>query len=242
MKHIKEYINLLNAKKIDWSNVPRELWHNDELGLTLLNIYPYLLPFVSERLRDNKDVVLSVLEQNIATNKIEHNFSKISLRLRSDFDIGIIAVKNNYNFIHLGDNLKSNKDIIKKALTSSDSCFFFESVSNELKNDTPFIEEMLTINANIFPYISNNLQHNTQLVTKVINKNPNLYCHLSESMQNDINILTVFIKKFENFSFSTSDDIHFFNKKLAIYNQYMQSIEMKKVFDSKPLNQKTIKF
>ena len=101
------------------------------------------LQYASERLRDDKDVVLAAVKED------GHTLQFVSDRLRDDKDVVMAAVKQEgYILDYASSRLKDDEEVVLAAI--KEYAYVLEIASDRLKNDYNFIKEAYMANPNIF--------------------------------------------------------------------------------------------
>jgi len=98
-----------------------------------------LFKFLSNELKADREFILSCLNNNSENdNRSTSAIKYIDDSLKSDFEIGLLSVKNNLsNLNYLSDNLKSNFLFIRKAICFNEYAYRF--ASEELSNNKELI-------------------------------------------------------------------------------------------------------
>ena len=132
--------------------------------------------------------------------------------------------KDRKNFALLPDDIKNNKDFIKKALDKSNGLFGIDIkyISDELKNDREFIKEIINIKPTSLAYASEKLQNDLELVFIAIEKDRfmiDVLDHIKNKYSGNIKQLELDKDKFlfnQQLEVSIPDKIINSNKKLKI--------------------------
>jgi len=103
-----------------------------------------------------------------------------------DFATDILA-KNPYNLKFFSERLRSDKEIVSKAISNNIS--LLELASDTLRDNKAFIKELLLKDPTALYYISDELKGNKDLVLPVLKGHPELYSAASPKVQNDPEVL-----------------------------------------------------
>lgn len=89
---------------------------------------PSTIMFASEELRNNKELLLKIIEKN------PKSFIDASDTLKNDEEVALLAVTKSPHLLeYVSENLQKNKDFILKAV--SNSPFVYKFINNELNED-----------------------------------------------------------------------------------------------------------
>ncbi len=98
-----------------------------------------------------------------------------------------ILTKNPYNLKFFSERLRSDKEIVSRAI--SNNVYLLELASDALRNDKTFMKELLQKNPTALRYISEELKGDKDLVFPVLKGHPELYSAASPKVQNDPEVL-----------------------------------------------------
>ena len=131
------YLEKINKRTTKEQLMENDFWGSDiqyaskkirddyDVAMKACQSHPYAFEFLSDRLRDNKNVLLKALE-----SKRESWVKPVE---------------------YASDRLKNDKEIIKKSVAIHE--FSFNYASKALQNDIPFIIELLDINLRVICHV-----------------------------------------------------------------------------------------
>lgn len=98
-----------------------------------------------------------------------------------------ILTKNPYNLKFFSERLRSDKEIVSRAI--SNNVYLLELASDAIRNDKAFMKELLQKNPTALNYISDELKEDKDLILPVLKGHPELYYAASPKVQNDPEVL-----------------------------------------------------
>jgi hypothetical protein len=195
-------------KKIDWDDKEQVLKEVAQFG--------YALNAVSERLRDDFDVV------KVAIRESPDVFTFASQRLKSDKRFVEYAIKlSPANLQYVSDDLKNDEDIVFLAVDKDSSTFKF--ASEEKKKDLAFISKLFreaksNSIVNILSYIPKELLDNKELALLAVKRSGIVLKYFTASIQDDPDVFDTALK-------STKDAFQYGSKRLQnLYEDKMKTI------------------
>ena len=119
---------------------------------------PNMFRFLDEKFRDNKEIVLKVLEEKIKEKRKEEKRSEIVIR-----EI-VFAV--DYGFLeYVSDRLKNDPEIIEKSLECNIEDYEF--LPKKYKNDKKMIEKVLSIEKEVAKYLEEEIKNDTKYIEEL---------------------------------------------------------------------------
>ena len=124
----------------------------------------FIFSEASERLRDDKEVVLAAVKVNPVGN-----LRLASERLRGEREVVMTAMKEDpYAFISADSHLRDDRIFARMALKKRGS--LLAELSQELQNDRDIVEEAMSENSNSFKYASSQLKTDDVLIAKYLER------------------------------------------------------------------------
>jgi hypothetical protein len=191
----------------------------------LLQVLPYgmSLAIVSRRLRDDKDIVMAAVQGDVHNNR-EYNLKYASYRLSNDLDIAHASIdKNPLSFEYVSDEIKFNKEFVKKAITlngqnlthclghtkndkemvllaldNTDKPFMPHHLSFELKSDKDIAIKSCSLHGSYLDEVYKELQNDKDVVLVAVRQDGNALRYVSNSLQNDKDVVLAALKPKEN--------------------------------------------
>lgn len=169
-----------------FSYAPDDLKSNKEFVMNCIDISPYIFYYVDCKLKDDEDVVSKVIIKGPSS------FEHASSRIRNNKEFLLKVVKSfPYAYQSITNlELKSDKDIIRETLKTSASLFLY--IPTKIKEDIPFLAELVQKNLKIYPLLSFGLTNNRDFVFQVFCKNNKIKYLVSNQFQSDLNDLENF--------------------------------------------------
>ncbi|MCI6272134.1 MAG: DUF4116 domain-containing protein [Erysipelotrichaceae bacterium] len=173
---------------------------------------PYNFAYASERLRDDEEIVLDVIEDEIL-------FSLASDRLKSDREfIKKAIIENSYVLKHVHENFKDDEEIVKLAVSKRGVAL--EYAGEYLKDDENIIKIAISNNGRALKYASERLRDSKEIVGLAISKHGNALEYASERIRDNKDIVELAVSnsgralQFASERLRDSDEI----VNLAIFN------------------------
>ena len=138
-----------------------------------------LLGYVSDRLKDNYEIIIKAISIDGRT------LQNASNRLKNNYEIVKLAVSNNGSAIEFASTeLKNNYEIVKLAVSGYGYALKF--VSNELKDNFDIVKLAVGKNGYALEFASENLKDNDEIVTLAINHYRDAIYYASERIQYNV--------------------------------------------------------
>ena len=146
---------LENLDKIEYKYISDELKHNKNFIVKLMTKAPSLFYCIDEKFRDDKEIVLKVLEE---TRRKSTRMGKIVIReIVSPLDYGFLE--------HVSDRLKNDPEIIEKALECNIDDYKF--LPKKYKNDKKMIEKVLSIDEAVARYLDDEIKKDSKYLEEL---------------------------------------------------------------------------
>ncbi|EFC48800.1 predicted protein [Naegleria gruberi] len=220
LKDDKQFVlELTEQKRNIFSYISERLkktWNsNKEIIRKIVKLESCNFTYACDELKDDKSFVLELLEQK------QTIFIYVSDGLKSDKDIVKKSVKKcGYLFEYAADELKSDKEFVlelleqkcnifsyiserlKECLNSNKEiireivkveCSNFKYACDELKDDKPFVLELLSQKHEILEYVSNRLQSDKEVVLEAVRIHPLLIEYASDELRNEPELKHYFV-------------------------------------------------
>ncbi len=156
LKSNEDFI-LKNIYKFEYKYINEKLKHNRNFILKLITKAPHLFYCLDEKFRDDKEIVLKVLEEKLKEKDNINIENKI---------INEIVIVVDYGFLkYVSDRLKENPEIIEKAL----ECDIeeYEYLPKKYKNDKKIIEKVLSTKKDVAKYLENEIKNDTKYLEEL---------------------------------------------------------------------------
>jgi hypothetical protein len=170
----------INNDRNSFKYASKEAQDNKELVLAIINgyYYPELLQYLSNRLRNDKELVLLL----VAKNASQLEFA--SDGLKNDKDIFYTAAnENGYYALKFGaEHFRTDKMLVLKAVNTYHA-HAFEFASEDLKDDIEVAMKAVSINGHNLKHASDRLKNNFEVVSTAINHTGVAYKYASRELQ-----------------------------------------------------------
>lgn len=149
-------------------SIPDILKDDEKFILSIDSKYASVrLSYASDRLRNNKQFVLSIIKNEPS------NYTSASEELKKDEDVVFSAAERDYTMLDyapskISDNLKKDKNFISKAIAFNPKAILY--ASNELRKDKDFITPLILKNSSILECLPENT-----LLPEIIAQNRKIY-------------------------------------------------------------------
>lgn len=168
---------------------------------------------LSENLRDDKEVVLALIQND------GRNFKDASDRLKKDKEV-VLAALERYplSFEYADKTMKNDKEIVQAAL--KEDWRLLKYASQELKNDKEIVEEAIGYNGKAIAYASQELKKDQQLVLKAITSNPIALEYASGDLKGNKDFMMMAVN-------SNGRTLHYASEKLKNDKEFMLELAKK---------------
>ena len=206
---------LENLDKIEYKYISDELKHNKNFILKLMTKDASLFPFLDEKFRDDKEIVLTALGKYGITNRGLMNFDislfkHVSDRLKDDYEIIDAAIDYcTLEYKYLPIKYKNDKKVIEKVLSKDKE--IAQYLEDEIRNDTSYMEELFLKYDLSIMYTNEEIikkyADNKDVMRKEILKNPDSFKYLSADLSNNLDFISSIIHddKFKGFNSSLKE-------------------------------------
>lgn len=218
----KEVVLIALENKLDTDLISDRLKEDKEIAIKAVRFYSNAL--VNFKLyQDCEEVISLALEKKY----FSLDYNNVSARLRKNKDLMLKAIDSNpYNLEFLDNELKSDLDIVKKALDKK--LFTIEHANADVKNNKNFIMPYLEKSNIIFKFLSEELKNDIEVVYKAFVSINDIAVldFTSEKIKKDLNYI-----EFVESGRKNKED--FFNhaekylKSKIIFNKIEQTVEIK---------------
>jgi len=155
-----------------------EILDDYNIMMPLVMKVPFVLYYVSDRLKDNYDIVMA------AVKKDAFYLSDASSRLKDNYDIVMAAVKKNGHYLNRASlRLQNNKDIVMAAVKNSTYALIIANM--KFKDDKDVVMSAVQNDAFALQYASDRLKDDYDIVMTAIKNNGSVIQYASERLQND---------------------------------------------------------
>lgn len=177
--------------------INKNLLDNENFVKKMVNIDSHTLKYASERLRNDKNFILSIyncshsyfsldcLGENICAdknvvlslleNKRVWDINGINCNLSDDKDIILKAIKvYGGNYFYASRRLMNDKDVILNYANNCIPQFFKSQVLEKYSNDKEFITSIMKRNPDYFIYASREIQQDPELLRIAVLHNPSI--------------------------------------------------------------------
>lgn len=138
-----------------------------------------VLKYTKGNINKNKEIVMMVLE-----NKLNDDFKYADKILRNDFEVALLAVKNNGLMLeYVGETLKDNIEIIENAIIKDKDAIKF--VSQEILEQNPQIQTIYLVNEFMDNYLTLSKEEKEQVKPKLFE----LISKAPESLKNNKSLM-----------------------------------------------------
>jgi Domain of unknown function (DUF4116) len=196
-------IMAINPSAVDLSKLDAAVVSDCEFIKQAVFLNPYYAFSLTEEMRFNKEVILSVFQgiQDISIKSQARFFSKdlhlfysliteAPLLISQDSEFILEVLKHTPGlFQSLPISLKNNKDFVLRAVELGLDCAQY--FSDEFIHDSSFMTLLINKNHSIFKYADESLRSNPELIVEVVRKDHKLIAYVDSSLKSDIE----FIKK-----------------------------------------------
>lgn len=159
---------------------------NEKYMIKFIEYHPNWLGLVSERLRDNEEFLLNILQKNIDIG----GFDYISDRLKNDKEFALKVMKINCKMLlYFSEEIKNDQEFIKKAIRLYPQAGYY--IGNALKNNKEFLLSIInkkTFHSGILNVISKELYDEEEFVLEC-SKYGNIIYYISKRLKDDENFL-----------------------------------------------------
>ena len=192
-----------------------------------VELYPYNYKHLSERLQNNRKIVIHTILQN------PYLFFLIPDNLKDDKEIATIGIElSGYNIRHVSTRLQDDEDLFFLILHRNS--WYINYVSERIRNDPNIIKRVIKKNKFIFQSIRSQLKEDKKFIIEIINELNLTLNYISESLLKDFEIIKIAIKKNSFNYFFLPNNIYYnanylmrlyiINKDISKY--YSSSIEL----------------
>ncbi len=155
------------------------------------------LESLSPHLLSNKDVVLETLKKDNFYNLNGNSLNHVSLELKADKDIALLAIKNNsMNYDWLADDLKMDIDVCTNLIINQPTCF--KEIPEKMKLDKEFLSSCIGKNAELQfqfgEYAWPELFEDYEIIKQSLKKNGLAFLQLPVQLQTDKRLLAIAIR------------------------------------------------
>ncbi len=148
----------------------------------------YQLCHASESLKDNKDLVLAVIQVDYRA------LCFASDRLKNDEEVVFVAVRQNSRALkHASERLKGDKDTVRAALWQ-DPWEALRSAGEALKDDKEFMLFVIKKYPKQYGFASDRLMRDKDVVLAILQHSPQAFWRLNNQLQHDADVLATFKK------------------------------------------------
>jgi len=172
LKGNKEFVlSVVNCLGFPYEEISKPLMDDEDFIAKAFeeNANYYLMKYISERLKDNEDFLLTLMDKMDILA-----YASDRLKDKEDF-VKHVLKRNTMSIYHISERLKDNKEIILGAIRacSQSSCSFcLDNASNRLKSDKILVLEIVNKNGLALRYASEELQNDEEIVSVAVKKNP----------------------------------------------------------------------
>ncbi len=193
------------------------------------------LEFASDRLKDNKQIVLNCNALQFASDRLRSDkefalqllekrqflFEYLSNNLKDDRDIVISALTNNWrNLQFVSDNLKDDLEIVFKAVQVSHVALYF--ASDRIKNDKKFLLTAIEQSNYVLEYAPENLRNDKEFLLAAAKQHIRALQFASDRLKNDKEFLLTVVKQDSRALEYASDELQ---NKLNNLENYIESLK-----------------
>lgn len=172
---------------------------NEKYMIKFIEYHQNWLGLVSERLRDNEDFLLTVLQNNSDIG----GFNYISDRLKNNKEFALKVMKINYKMLlNFSEEIKNDQEFIKKVIKLYPQAGYY--IGNELKNNKDFLLSIIdkkNFYCGILDAISKELYDDEEFVLEC-SKYGNIIYYISNRLKDDGNFL-LSLPKTDKFAYSS---------------------------------------
>ena len=169
----KEILKIFNNHRfidaLDFSRLPKELLDDKEIGITAVNRSCYYFQFLSDKLKEDKDIIWDMLMNKENRNTIfswsSYSFRDLSDEIKSDREFIVKLLKNKCDYPivkYMNKSLRNDKEII--LLSIKLDSYNFKYASKELKNDKYFCIEAMKVKKSVYQYFSLEMQEDVDIL------------------------------------------------------------------------------
>jgi hypothetical protein len=144
-----------------------EKYRNDfEIAKIAINQSGYSFEFISERLRNNRELLIDSVKQLKSGYKLQY----ASLNLKSDKNLILELLdyvnESKWMLLHASDNIKTNKEVVLKAVRIEGSTLEFAAL--ELQSSRDVVYEAVLQNYNSLRYAAAEILDDIEFLNKII--------------------------------------------------------------------------
>lgn len=163
--------------------IPKEFLNNKVIVSKLLEKLPHFARNVSESLKDDRELMLNALKNNVEV------YVSMSDRLKNDRELALIAVSINGQILsQMNDDFQNDKEIVLAAVKLHGEAFQYASL--RLRNDVDVAKVAVLSCAKSYKFIGESLIHNKQLALSAVYTDGEMIKFMCDELKNDIEIIT----------------------------------------------------
>ncbi|MDY6072143.1 MAG: DUF4116 domain-containing protein [Bacilli bacterium] len=205
--HNYEIDNIINF-------VDKKILYDKNFALSLVDISPCFIEYLSDELRNDVDIVYKVGSKSpyylryagkIALSNVDlikkmikknyNSYLYIDSSLKNDVSLALMAVNAGFsNYSFLSDSLKTNEKIINSYLLNSIS--FEDGFENVIKiNDKEIAKDLISKNWNVIRLCSDELKNDRDIALIAIEKDGRALEFLSDNLKNNKELVKLAVSK-----------------------------------------------
>ena len=185
LKENKQFaMNIARTQKESLAFVSQPLREDPEVYLPALKTDPGNLKYVSDQLKDDEALILSLVSIRGKGAALEQVLEHMSPRLKANEKILLTAFKNggSSGWNHIHDSLKNDQKFMLKAIGAHLHMINFFP---QYANDEKFMLEAIKIKYGTFPYAGENLKNDKQFLLKAIALDPKVMQFIPDEIKYD---------------------------------------------------------
>ena len=187
-----EYIKNQDIYDLVNSNLPFSIQNDYNIILDLVKYNGYLIHCASDRLRGNKEIVLTAI-RNYGYDE-DSALGYASEELRGDKEVVFTAVQEYGAALeYASEELRNDKEVVLTAVKKDSEAFQF--ASEELRNDKEVVTVAIEQDGYALKYTSLRLRADKEVVLVAVKQNGGALQYASEELRNDEEVVLAAIKQ-----------------------------------------------
>ena len=172
----------------DYKNAPKEWLESNEFMLAAVTKDGSYLKFASDKLKDDKEIVLAAVANNALEYPFKYALEFASEKIKDDREIVLAAVTKSGSALEFAsDKLKDDKEIVLAAVTKYGGAL--EYASTKLKDDREFILAAVTNGGFALQYASDKLKDDKEIVLAAVTDDGRALEYASDKLNGDPEIV-----------------------------------------------------
>ena len=207
LKQVSSNVRISKLIKSNWNwlDYPATFWSDVEFAKVALKVNGSSLQYVSDILKDDREIVLEAVKQNgCALQYASDNF-------KNDKEIVFEAFKKYFNaFQYASDDLKTDREFVFELATyfeqtsfslvsnavvlrlgSGNPAITLQFASDDLKGDKEFVLEVVKKNGYALQFASDNLKDDREIVSEAVKQNSYALQFASDKLKLDIELMSL---------------------------------------------------